>query len=49
VVKNRPIVNCKFDEEGLRALRPLDEPVTIHGQSKIRGVVVHILIINRAD
>jgi len=28
-------------------MRKVYEPVTIHGQSKIRGVVLHILIINR--
>ncbi len=32
VVKDRQIPNHKFNENGLRTLRPLNEPVTIHGQ-----------------
>jgi len=34
VVKDRKIPNHKFDENGLRTLRPLNDPVTIHGQFK---------------
>jgi len=47
VVKKQPITNCKFDEEGLRTLRPLNEPVTIHGQSDTpdMAVTLHIRII----
>ena len=32
VVKDRRIPHHKFDENGLRTLRPLNEPVTIHGE-----------------
>jgi hypothetical protein len=49
VVKKRSITDCKFDEEGLRTLRPLNEPVVIHGQSDTPGVALHIRIIKRAD
>jgi hypothetical protein len=49
VVKNRPITDCKFDEEGLRTLRPLNEPVTIHGQSDTPGVELYIWLITWAD
>lgn len=42
VVKKRPFTDWKFDEEGLRTLRPLNEPVTIHGQSDIPGVELYI-------
>jgi hypothetical protein len=45
VVKKRPITGYKFDEEGLRTLRPLNEPVTIHGQSVTPDVALHRRII----
>src|SRR6266702_8524349 len=35
IVKNRQIPTHRFDENGLRTLRPLNEPVTIHGQFKV--------------
>jgi hypothetical protein len=38
IVKHRQIPTHRFDENGLRTLRPLNEPVTIHGQLKVLNI-----------
>ena len=54
VVIDRRMHDYKFDETGLRTLRPLNEPVTIHGRSRIQShylrssIVSNILQINQS-
>lgn len=43
VVTNRRMHDYKFDERGLRALRPLNDPITIHGRSGFCGLILSLM------
>ena len=43
VVMDRRMQDYKFDERGLRTLRPLNEPITIHGRSGIHGLILSLM------
>ena len=43
VVTDRRMQDYKFDERGLRTLRPLNEPITIHGRSSIHGLILSLM------
>ena len=43
VVMGRPMQDYKFDERGLRTLRPLNEPITIHGRLGIHALILSLI------
>lgn len=43
VVMDRRIHDCKFDKNGLRTLRPLNDPIAIHGRSGIYYFIVLLI------
>ena len=43
VVTDRRTQDFRFDERGLRTLRPLNEPITIHGWSGFHGLVPSLI------